>query len=316
MTRPFFHVTAELVVSVVDAVQCYGTADKEQAAQFCGISEDKAEQALGLAVDLQLLKVNGRSYEAVPPLASFAGAPGENARATMLRLVLESYEPFVRFRDRLRTTNSPSDAANQTKQLLDLASDREEIKDTLISLGTYTKAITTEGAGQYTINPGGIDIDVLSLLTACVDAAAAETTVRRLIDPHADCVDRVTVLQPLAQSILKAKNGENRESIAEAGNAVESFLGGLACRLSVDLTGANGINQKLDKFRTNDSLPKKVVESAKYLGHVRNAASHGQDIEINAQWEISDITAKVYPVVACAFVRAALLHEKNKRHSL
>ncbi len=316
MPRPFFHVTAELVVSIVDAVHCYGQTDKKCAAQFCDLSESKAEQALGLAVDLGLLREDAGIYTAVPPLASFAGAPGDNARAAMLRVALESYEPFIRFRDRLRATNSAYSAASQTKQLLDLQLDRDEIKDTLISLGTYTRAINSDGGGQYTINPGGKEIDLLPLAAACTDSASAEQHVRDLISPHGDRVDRVTILQPLAQSFLKAKARENRETISEAGNAVESFLAELAGRMNVDLTRANGIGQKLDKFRPDNKLPKKIVEAAKYLGQIRNSANHGQDTEINAQWDISDRTALNYPNVACAFIRSALEFEQNQTFSI
>ena len=97
---------------------------------------------------------------------------------------------------------------------------------------------------------------------------------------------------------------------------MESFLAELAGRMTVNLAGASGIISKLDKFRVNNKLPKKIVEAAKYLGHVRNAADHGIDVEVNAQWVILELTAKTYPAVACAFIRAALEHEHNGNHSI
>ncbi len=311
MPRRFFHVTAELVVSVVDAVHSFGHANKTAVAEFCDMSENKADQALGLAVDLGLLRKDTGDYYPIPPLAAFAGAPRDDARATMLRLALESYDPFIRFRERLRATNSASNAAGQLKSLLNLDLDRDEIMDTLISLGTYTRAINSEGGGQYTINPGGTEIDLLPLASACVDAVSAESHVRNLIEPHGDRVGRATVLQPLANSFLKANAGEIRDAINEAGNAVESFIAELASSMTVSLAGTSGIIQKLEKFRTGDKLPKKVIEAAKYLGQVRNASGHGEDVEIGAQWEISNLTARNYPNVACGFIRAALEQKES-----
>ena len=62
---------------------------------------------------------------------------------------METYRPFSVFRDRLSATGSVDTAAQQTKALLDLDAHREEVKDTLISLGTYTSALRAEGGGRY-----------------------------------------------------------------------------------------------------------------------------------------------------------------------
>lgn len=311
MPRAFFHVTAELVVAVIDAVQAHRSAAEAQVVSFCDISDDQAKQALGLAVDLGLLNDSSGTYAAVSPLAIFAGAPGERQRSTMLRIALEAYDPFIRFRERLIATDSVDTAAAQTKQLLDLSSHREDVKDTLISLGTYTNAFKAEGSGRYSITNAGVSIQIQPLAGACADRVQAEQVVRSWIGDHTDEPDRNYVILPLARSLLKANAGEGREAVGEAGNAIESFLAELALRMRVDMTGASGINEKLNRFRTNENLPKKIVEAARYLGQVRNAADHGVDPDVGEQWSISELTGKTYPIVACAFICAALDHEQN-----
>ena len=80
--------------------------------------------------------------------------------------------------------------------------------------------------------------------------------------------------------------------------------------MTVSLTGTNGINQKLDKFRINNELPKKVVEAAKYLGQIRNAADHGVDVDPEVQcilWRIQETTGYQYVLVSCSFISAALM---------
>jgi hypothetical protein len=316
MPRQFFHGTAELVVSVVDAVQVHGTATKDQICRFCDLSDERAEQALGLSADLRLISLNGTKYSPIPPLAGFASSPGDRQKATMLRIVLESYEPFVRFRERLVSTDSADTAASQTKAYLDLDAHREEVKDTLLSLGTYTNALEAKGGGRYSAGTAGVEVDITVLSNACADIAGAEQRVRQLIGPEANRVSREDVVLPLSRAILKANANQHRESVGEAGNAVESFIAELAGRMSVSLTGASGVNQKLDKFRTANNLPKKIVESAKYLGHVRNAADHGIDTDVGVQWEISSVTSQLYPIVACGFIRAALSIETNAGHTI
>jgi hypothetical protein len=314
MPRQFFPGTAELVVSVVDAVQVHGAATKEQISKFCDLSDDRAEQGLGLAADLRLIAFDDAIYSPIPPLAAFASSPGDRQKATMLRVVLESYEPFVRFRERLVSSDSADVAANQTRVFLDLDAHREEIKDTLLSLGTYTNALESQGGGRYSAGTVGVEVDITVLSNACADIAGAEQRVRQLIGSEANRVSREDVVLPLSRAILKANTNQHREAIGEAGNAVESFIAELAGRMHVALAGAAGINQKLDKFRTANNLPKKIVESAKYLGHVRNAADHGIDTDVGVQWDISNVTSQLYPIVACGFIRAALSIETAAGH--
>jgi hypothetical protein len=77
------------------------------------------------------------------------------------------------------------------------------------------------------------------------------------------------------------------------------------------LTGATGINAKLDKFDQARKLPKKLVHVGKYLGHIRNAADHGVDADVGAPWNIRTATGLEYVFVACSFVAASIAHEKQ-----
>lgn len=111
MARLFFHSTAELVVQAVDAVQANRKAKVDLVAAFCALSRLQAESALNLAVDLTLLTRNGTDYEPSNPFVRFIATPDETRKAALLRIVLESYQPFVVFRERLLATNSADTAA-------------------------------------------------------------------------------------------------------------------------------------------------------------------------------------------------------------
>lgn len=311
MTRPFSHSTAELVVQAVDAVQANQKATVDLVATFCALSRLQAESALNLAVDLTLLTRNGNDYETSNPFVRFIATPDETTKAALLRIVLESYQPFVVFRERLSATNSADTAALQTKTILDLDAHREEMKDTLISLGTYSSALVGQGGGRYTAAPSGLANPLLSVAAAAQDEASAERIIRNEIGPRADMLDRQEVIIPLATALLKAKTGNAPGAVGDAARAVESFLARLANRLGVSLAGATGINQKLDKFRPGNHLPKKTVEAAKYLGQVRNAADHGVDVDpdVGSVWHIQPSTTVQYVFVACAFIAAALERE-------
>ena len=227
--------------------------------------------------------------------------------------MLESYEPFTVFRDRLLATGSAETAAQHTRSLLDLDAHREEVKDTLIGLGTYSGALTSEGGGKYSVSDGTLTNQFEDAALACGELAAAEA---RILDELGECsgvVDRTEVIGPLAQALLKARAGEQADAVGDAANAVESYLFRLAARLGVDLTGTQGLSQKVERFRSGDHLPKKLTESARYLAQVRNAADHGVDAdpEVSAVWKIQGSTGVLYVFVACSFIRACNAREED-----
>lgn len=233
-------------------------------------------------------------------------------KAAVLRLVLESYRPFVVFRERLVATGMAQTAAQQTQVVLDLDAHREEIYDTLVSLGTYSHALVTEGGGRYRPEEAAIENPIEALTQACRDAASSETRIREQLGPDASgIVSRDEVIIPLANALLRGKSGDSRGAVVAAGNAIESYLDALATRLSVALRGAPGINAKLDQFDQAGKLPKKLMYMGKYLGHIRNAADHGIDPDVNASWSIRRATGVEYVFVACSFIAAVTSRERG-----
>ena len=113
MPRPFYHATAEQTVAAVEAVQVNGPSSASFVEKFCDLSPQRAEEALNLGVDLGLLSLTGNDYKVASPLARFLTTPHDRQKASVLRIVLESYEPFLVFRDRLTATGSADTAAQQ-----------------------------------------------------------------------------------------------------------------------------------------------------------------------------------------------------------
>ena len=311
MPRAFSHSTAELVVQIVDAVNVKGGADSSFLETFCDLSGDQVANALGLAEDLGLVSNVASQYEPATVLTRFFSTPREEQKAAVLRVVLETYQPFIVFRERLDATNSADTAAQQTKSLLELDAHREEVKDTLISLGTYTGAISIQGGGRYTASTNPLGNELQDLAAACEDLAASEARIRLQIGERVNQLDREEVLVPLSRALLKAKNNHPADAVKEAANALESFLARLAKRMGVGLAGATGITQKLDRFRSGNHLPKKIVEAARYLGQLRTAADHGVDVDpdVGAVWRIQQTSGLQYVYVACSMISACLERE-------
>jgi hypothetical protein len=156
-------------------------------------------------------------------------------------VVLESYVPFTTFRERLVATADATVAARQTKTELDLSAHRDSVKDTLISLGTYSDALLTEGGGRYVPQPAAAGNPLEVLAIAAANQAAAEARIREQLGTEA-CrrISRDDVIVPLSNALLQANGANPRGAVLEAGNAMDSYLVELAGRATVVITGARG----------------------------------------------------------------------------
>ncbi|MBZ5565239.1 MAG: hypothetical protein LAP13_22810 [Acidobacteriia bacterium] len=284
-----------------------GRAEVALVAEFLETSAPRANAALDLAVELGLLAPDGTTYRAASPLCRFTSLADQ--KAAVLRIVLEGYQPFVVFRERLVATADVSLAARHTKTLCALAADRDEIKDTLISLGTYSHAFVTEGGGNYQLETGSLENMLRALALACTETLAAEARVRAQLGPAGEAaVSRDYVILPLADALMRAKNHDASGAVQAAGNAVESHIDSLAGQMGVVLGTATGIISKLSKFAAAPRrLPAKIIHVGSYLGAIRNAADHGPDPDIaNGSWRVREATALEYVYVACSFIAATI----------
>lgn len=304
MARPFWRTTAEAVLSAVEAVGVsLRPPDSAFVADFCDMRQPAAEAALGLAVDLGLLSQIGPHYKPIGPLPTLLRTSNVAHKAAVLRVVLDTYEPFVFFRERLLATGQANQAAEQTRVGLDLDSHRDDIRDTLVSLGGYAQSLASLGGGRYAPPEEPVGSYLSAIAEACTDDAAAQLAVRERLG--ADLVAVVSyddVIVPLGKALLKAGQRDPRAAVVEAGNAVESYLAEWAHRVGVNVANDHGINAKVVALASAHQIPAKLVSASKYLGHLRNAADHGIDPDVAAAWNVQDSTGIEYPFVALSFL--------------
>jgi hypothetical protein len=232
--------------------------------------------------------------------------------------MLENFEPFVVFRARLANTADPSTAGRHTKVKLGLVGHHDEIRDTLVSLGTFSHALKTVGGGQYELPQDAAVNELGRLAEACADMANAEARIWIQLGIEFASMPSVTeVVQPLADSLLRAGRGDGSGAVQQAGNAVEAFLIELAGRKGINVAGSHGINAKVETIGNAVALPSKIKRISKYAGDIRNAADHGPDPEIgNASWSIRAETGTEYVFVACSLIRTLGIWELGQPPSL
>lgn len=309
--------TAEDIVAVVDAVVAKGTnADKGFISEFTGIAtEDQVDKALAMSKELSLISFdpNTDTYCADSYLAhKLVTAASDNQKAVIMRLILEQYPPYNTFKTRYSFTKSIELSCKQTKILLGISANERDIKNTLISIATYAKALKSEGANLYSFVE---ENNVISLIESTLsDSANIEKSLKEFWGENIyNRVSEVNVFRPLAESFMKSK-AENIDSCAVvvyAANSFESFLTEIAARNNISLAGKSGILQKRDALVA--VLSKKHRGIIDYIGQVRNAADHGADVdESNRMWTVSDETAVIYPCVVASVIKNILLREDGQ----
>ena len=139
-----------------------------------------------MTLELGLLSQNGNTYAVVSPLCRFTAVPEQ--KAAVLRILIESYRPFTVFRERLLATADLNRAAQATKTFCNLPAHRDVVKDTLISLGTYSRALVPEGGGNYQLEATSLLNALQTIASACTDMTAAEGRIRSQLGPVAEAV--------------------------------------------------------------------------------------------------------------------------------
>lgn len=311
MPRPFYQATAEQVVAVSEAVVSLGSSEVTAIAAFTDLPPATADGALRLAADMNLLSENGGLFSIESPLCKLFRTPQDGEKAAILRVALESYEPFQVFREEHDATGNVSDAAQRTKVKLDLTCHREEVKATLLSLATYSGALTPGQGNNYSRDAQGLTSLLDELVAGSREIADATQTIRQELGSNVELVNHVLVIQPLVAGLRHAVAGAGREAVLQAGIAIENFLVAIATHHGTNIVGANGVNAKMDRLVQASLYPGKLHNICKYLGHIRNAADHGADAEIAAPWDVSAQTGRNYVFVATAFIRAMLSHQQG-----
>lgn len=308
MPRPFHQATAEQVVIVSEAVVSLNGGDAATVAAFTDLPQATADNALKLSGDMGLLSENAGNFTIESPLCRLLRTPQDGEKAAILRVTIESYEPFLVFREEHEATNNVTDAAQRTKAKLELDCHREQIKETLLSLATYSGALTAGQGNTYERDARGLTALLNELAAGSREVAEATLTIREELGEAAGQVDHDQVILPLVAGLRHAAASNGREAVLQSGIAVENFLTAAAAHHGTNIAGANGVNAKMDRLVQAGHYPEKLLNVCKYVGHVRNAADHGADADIGAPWNISAQTGRNYVFVAAMLIRSMLGH--------
>lgn len=307
---------AEDIVGVVDAVLAKNSfCNRTFISEFADISEIQTENALIMAEQLGLVKYDSTTmyYSSASHLSKLmVSARDDNHKAAIMRLVLEQYEPYISFKARYTFTGSMDLASKQIKTLHSLAASYKDIRNEIINIGTYSKAIINDGAGIYKLNQD--EVSYMEILELALKFKATDDNVlsQHLGQDVCSFIDRERVFSPLSDAYSKIQNisTDAKAPIIYASNAFESFLQQIADKYSISLVGKNGIGQKTNTL--SNVLSKKHRGMIEYISQVRNAVDHGADASEGGKvWNVAEDTAQIYPLIVSSVIKGIIHREKG-----
>lgn len=316
MPRDFYPATAEQLVFAVEAVVVRPGCDQAFVDEFTNYPTPVAKPAVELAADLGLLVERAGKLFPVGALPRLFISQNQDQRAVSLRLVLEAYEPFVAFRNFMISGDGADESARKTKVTLDLSARIDEVKDALVSLGTFSKALVYQGGGKVIPASESIESELAVLSKGCDDLTSAEAFVRNRLGACADSVSRQEVVVPISNALVRALQRDGGGAVTEAGNGFESYLVEVGVAKGSPVDAKHGINSKIDELRSKANIPIKIQNMTRYLGHIRNAADHGTDADVGGSWAISPETGLEYVYITCSAIMAIDSWSKKTRFVL
>lgn len=307
--------TAEDIVGVVDAILAKPeNCSKDYICEFADISMTQAENALLMAKELNLisLKANG-TYESDSFLARLiVSSRNDIHKAAVMRLVLEQYEPYVMFKKRHGFTGSMDLASKQIKTLYSMSSSYKDIRNTIINIGTYSRALINDGANTYSFNQNEISYIEILELALKFKSNDDNSLAKQLGDEACSYVDTKKVFEPLSEAYSKIQNENSDKNtiILYSGNAFESFLQQIANDNGISLANKAGISAKSDAL--SSIISKKHRGMIQYIIQIRNAADHGADPNEGGKiWNISDDTAQFFPMIVTSIIRDIVFYKNG-----
>lgn len=309
--------TAEDIVAVTDSVLAKNSnCTIQYISDFADLTIDQARNALHMAIEFGLIVYDEETqhYSGHSTLARLLiTSKNDEHKAAVMRFILEQYQPFTEFIARFAYSDSIDIAAREIKAIHNMSTNQRDIKNTIVSIATYAKAIKSEGANLYSLNNDGVSF--YNYLGEQLNNKNIDELVirKKLGDEICSFLDSDNVLMPLIDAFSKTK-GDNldvKSCILHAGNAFESFLNQYAIKHGVPLVGKNGIIQKSNAL--SQVLSKKHRGMIEYVGQVRNAAEHGSDPEEgNQMWGISEDTATTFPFIICTLIKNILCRDNGE----
>ncbi len=304
--------TAEQVVEVAEAVSiATAPCTADQVAAHLNHPLESVRRALMVATLLGLVEQTNGAYISRGPFGHYFAEATDARRIDVLRFALEAYPAYGFFKQRVALHGDPLKAAREAKHRYGFENHESEVRETLVSLGQFSGSLIygtdtgyvvarSEEADAFLAAAEQIALSGASIDDFVRDALGDETY--GYIQDEEDAI--ITNLRSALQAVVNG--ARDRRTVVHIGNSCENFLVKIAREAApaVDLDGATGVMSKAQRLSDKKLVADKHMGYFRFLGQLRNAADHGEDSEINMEWDITPQAVQLGALALLACIKS------------
>jgi hypothetical protein len=287
--------TAEQVTEVAEATAIAGSPLSAAAiATYLNHPPQTVERALAVADALGLVVKTGSDFEPKTPFGFYFSEATDSRRIDVLRFAPEAFPTYRFFKQRVSLHHDTLKAAREVKHRFGYENHEGEIRETLVSLGQFSGSlIYGTDTGYVVAISGEAETFLAAAEQISLVGASVEDFIRESLSDEAYAYvqdEEAGIVTHLRSAVQKVVAGElERSAVVHIGNAAENFLIKVAdgANPGVDLSKATGVTSKAQYLKDKKVIADKQMGYFRFLGHLRNAADHGQDPDVNMEWSIS-----------------------------
>lgn len=289
-TRKIMDVSPAMFAVTLEAVASYKREfTKKDIEDYTGKSGEYVRRALNTGLELGCLEQTETAFRVTQ---GFEADVGHNSAKDLL----SKYEPFSFFCLRLSKGDEGLVAARKTRAIFKFDNTPEDILDFFSSWGKAAELLKEEE-------------NRLQLAFALTDPATDFTATNAAHEVSA----RAFVLESLGKFSQNLSEDERslltksllayslhpRNSIDDAGRALEDFLRDFSKNVGVDVSKKNGITEITNEIQNKKpaAINPKHADILRALGAMRNMATHSKDKQTEKPWVISNKFALSFSIL-------------------
>jgi hypothetical protein len=311
MNSSIQNIAADSIVDVVEGIYYMtdrGGMDISQAMNYIKKSKPYAYRALAMACEFGFAEKKGNRFFANSSSGELAKTK-KSERYIIFRKYLQRFKPFIAFQKLVIKGNATLESARKLKIIFSLDLSEKEIRFALLNWGQYAQIFDYDNSSDEIVF--NIDLEDMEKLYLKELLESLDTDVRVricLADKLTEYVYGYLDSDEIEHLVKALMNHERdpRNSIDDAGRALEDFLRRFSSDHEIDVSSFQGITKIAEYIGSKEigMIHEKQKKILIGIAAIRNLASHSKDRELLSSWEISPEFALEAILITASMIRS------------
>jgi hypothetical protein len=312
------NIAAEKIVDIVEGI--YYMTDKggmsiPKAQEYIEKSRSYTIRALAMACQLGLAEKKGNKYFANSNSGELIAA-SKSERYIIFRKYLQCFKPFIIFLTLINIGNTTLESARKLKIIYSLDLNQKDIRFAMLNWGQYAQIFEYDSPSdkiEFNIDLEELEVLYLKKLLESLDTKAkTQIYIADKLTEYVYSYLDTDEIEHLTKALLYHEK-DPRNSIDDAGRALEDFLRRFSADNSINVSSLNGIT-KIAEFigaKNRKLIHEKQKKVLIGIAAIRNLASHSKDRKLLESWQISPEFALEIILITISMIKSLYYYVKK-----